>query len=122
MLRLLRGAVLAGVIAPLASILVPAAPPEAPDPQLTEWFQSLRQPGTGTSCCDLSDCRPVGARVSADGYEVLLTPGAFPVAEERWVSVPPHVILQGKDNPIGRAVVCWTPSKGVLCFVRPTET
>jgi len=30
-------------------------------------------------------------------------------------------VLDGKDNPIGRAVVCYTPALGVLCFVRGTE-
>lgn len=109
------------LIALFLPVALPAAPPPDPDPRLSEWFQGLRQPGTNSSCCDLSDCRPVGTRIGGEGYEVLLTPAAFPVAEERWVRVPPHTILHGKDNPLGRAVVCWTPAKGVICFVRPTE-
>jgi hypothetical protein len=117
MMRLRHAVALAFIVSPVL-----AAPPDNPDPQLSQWFQSLRQPGSGTSCCDLSDCRPVGARIGPSGYEVLLTPAAFPVAEERWVGVPAHTILHGKDNPLGRAVVCWTPAKGVICFVRPTET
>jgi hypothetical protein len=31
-------------------------------------------------------------------------------------------VLQRTDNPVGRAVVCWTPERGVMCFVRGTET
>lgn len=118
MIRLLRGAVLAAVTMPLLSTLVPApaAPPPNPDPQLSEWFQGLRQPGTNSSCCDLSDCRAVGTRIGEAGYEVLITPAAFPVAAESWVRVPPQTILHGKDNPLGRAVVCWTPAKGVICL------
>lgn len=94
------------------------APPENADGRYSEWFRSLKQPGTGTSCCDLSDCRGVSIRVGAEGYEALLTPADFPVAESRWVAIPQDKILQGKDNPLGRAVLCWTPSSGVLCFVQ----
>lgn len=119
MIRLLCGVVLAAASLPLLSAAVPAAPPANPDPRLAEWFHGLRQPGTNASCCDLSDCRAVGTRIGEAGYEVLLTPASFPIAEERWVHVPPQTILHGKDNPLGRGVVCWTPSRGVLCFVKP---
>lgn len=119
MSRLLHSVVLLAALIPIPVALLSAAPPPNPDPQLSEWFQGLRQPGTNTSCCDLSDCRPVGTRIGEAGYEVLITPASFPVAEERWVPIPPQTILHGKDNPLGRGVVCWTPSRGVLCFVKP---
>ena len=35
--------------------------------------------------------------------------------------MPPDKILQRTDNPTGRAVVCWTPQRGIMCFVRATE-
>jgi hypothetical protein len=89
------------------------APPENADPALAEWFQSLRQPGTGFSCCSISDCRPVSYRVGQNGYEVLI--------EEKWRPVPPEKVLSARENPLGRAVVCWTPAMGVMCFVRGTE-
>jgi hypothetical protein len=89
------------------------APPENGDPRLAPWFESLRQPGTGISCCSIADCRPVDYRVGENGYEVLI--------EDLWRPVPADKVLQGKDNPLGRAVVCWTPVRGIVCFVRGTE-
>jgi hypothetical protein len=91
-----------------------AAPPENADPALAPWFQSLQQPGTGVSCCSISDCRPTDYRTSGDQYEALI--------EEKWIRIPPEKILQRSDNPVGRAIVCWRPSIGVMCFVRGTET
>jgi hypothetical protein len=97
------------------SVCVPlrAAPPENADPSLAPWFQTLLQPGTGVSCCSITDCRPVDSRVGPAGYEVFL--------EEEWQAVPADKILNGKHNPLGRAVVCSSPAMGILCFVRPTE-
>jgi hypothetical protein len=42
---------------------VVAAPPDGADPngQLGIWYRSLKVPGTGQSCCNVSDCRPVDA-------------------------------------------------------------
>jgi hypothetical protein len=81
---------------------------------LSGWFKSLRQPGTGMSCCDISDCQAVNARTSAEGYEVFI--------DGRWIAVPEDKILNGKNNPLGRAVACYTPRQGILCFVRPLES
>lgn len=119
--RLLRGIVAGAAVVPLYALSLLAAPPENPDPNLAQWFRSLTQPGSGASCCDLSDCRGASTRIGADGYEVLIASPTFPVETDQWVRVPAERILQGKDNPLGRAVVCWTPSKGVICFVKPTE-
>jgi hypothetical protein len=91
-----------------------AAPPENADPALSPWFQSLAVPGTGISCCSIADCRPTDYRTVGDHYEALI--------EDKWVAIPPRKVLQRTDNPVGRAVVCWTPERGVMCFVRGTET
>jgi hypothetical protein len=91
-----------------------ARPPDNADPTLAPWFQSLRQPDNGASCCSMADCRAVDYRTRADSYEVFIN--------DRWVVVPPEKILQRVDNPVGRAVVCWTPQLGILCFVRASET
>jgi hypothetical protein len=114
-LKSLRAFMLA---AGLGAILVPigaaiSAPPDGADPSLAPWFQGLRQPGTGISCCSIADCRTTDYRTRMDGYEVLI--------DDRWVSVPWEKVLQHMTNPTGRAVVCWTPQRGVLCFVRPDE-
>jgi hypothetical protein len=104
------------VIVALSELAGPAAaaPPSNADPALAPWFHSLMQPGTGVSCCSLSDCRATESRTNGDHYEALVG--------EQWVVVPPDKILQRTDNPIGRAVVCWTPQRGILCFVRATES
>ena len=103
-----------------------AAPPENADPALAPWFQSLEVPGTNhSSCCSQSDCRPVDYRVDNDYYEAILTPEQFAragIMQSRWIRVPFDRILQRVDNPTGKAILCWQPGTGVLCFVRPDET
>lgn len=86
-----------------------AKPPPNPDPKLSPWFEDLRQPGTGRSCCSIADCRPAEVRVVDDHYEALLG--------DRWIRVPEDKILHRFDNPLGRPVVCWTPALGIMCFV-----
>jgi len=111
--RSLRAAALAALL--LAPVMLAlAAPPENADPALSQWFRSLRQPGTGISCCSMADCRTTDYRVVGEGYEALI--------DGTWRPVPPERVLDHTDNPTGRAVVCYLPSKGVLCFVRPSET
>ena len=68
-----------------------AAPPEGAYPRLSTWFESLRQPGSGISCCSIADCRPVDTRVGPAGYEAFI--------DDRWRPVPADKVLQGKDNP-----------------------
>jgi len=114
--------ILAVTVALLAGHSIQAAPPPNADPALAPWFQSLQQPGTGISCCSISDCRPTEFRTKGDLYEVLIAPGTFDVTDQRWLTVPPDKILQRTDNPVGRAVVCWRPSLGIMCFIRGTET
>lgn len=91
-----------------------AAPPPDADPSLAPWFQSLRQPGTGILCCSLSDCRATSSRTTPGGYEALI--------DNRWLPVPPNRVLEHTPNPTGRAIVCYLPGQGILCFVRPAET
>jgi hypothetical protein len=97
---------------------VNAAPPENSDGRYSEWFRSLKQPGTENSCCDLSDCRTVRVRAGAQGYEAYISKPDFPIEHPLWVPIPAEKILQGKDNPLGSAVVCWRPHPGVICFVQ----
>src|SRR5260370_27854260 len=88
---------LAGMITAslLAAFPAPAAPPPNADPALAPWFQSLRQPETGMSCCDIADCRPTEYRTGGDGYEVSV--------HNKWMTVPPRRILQPASTPAGRA-------------------
>jgi hypothetical protein len=98
----------------LGAIPAGAAPPPDADPSLAPWFQSLRQPGTGILCCSLSDCRATSSRMTASGYEALI--------DNRWLPVPSNRVLEHTPNPTGRAIVCYLPGQGILCFVRPSET
>ena len=91
-----------------------AAPPPDADPALAPWFRSLLQPGTTMSCCSLADCRPTEYRIKADHYEAMVGGS--------WLAVPADKILQRTDNPTGHAIVCWTPQRGIMCFVRATES
>lgn len=98
-----------------------AAPPEGFDPALVPWFESLRQPGTGAGCCSIADCRTAEFRQDRDGYEVLID-GRWKLSVPFWLRVPPNRIIDRTDNPTNRAVVCFTPEAGILCFVRPAES
>ena len=113
----------ASIVEPAAALVVAvlayascakAAPPPNADPTLAPWFQSLRAPDTGVSCCSIADCRATDYRTTGDHYEVLI--------DNRWLIVPRDKVLQRIDNPVGRAVVCWTPALGIMCVVRATET
>ncbi|HUB96504.1 MAG TPA: hypothetical protein VL993_11330 [Stellaceae bacterium] len=53
-------------------------------------------------------------RTTGFGYEALI--------DGRWLAVPPERVLDHIANPTGRAVVCYAPALGILCFVRPDET
>lgn len=91
-----------------------ADPPPNADPALAPWFRSLLQPGTSISCCSVADCRATEYRIEGDHYEALIG--------DTWFVVPPDKVLERTDNPTGRAVVCWTPQRGIVCFVRATES
>ncbi|HLG89635.1 MAG TPA: hypothetical protein VKZ79_20840 [Alphaproteobacteria bacterium] len=97
-----------------------ARPPENADPALAPWFEGLHQPHTGISCCSIADCRPTDYREVPNGYEVLID-DRFGLSPPQWQSVPPEKILDHIGNPTGRAVVCFTPAAGIMCFVRPPE-
>jgi hypothetical protein len=100
---------LLAVLAPLAK----GAPPENADPALAPWFRSL-QGNDGVSCCSIADCRATDDRVKDGHYEALIA-GA-------WIPVPDDKVLRRTDNPTGRAVVCWLPNRGVMCFIAGSET
>jgi len=80
------------------------------------WFKSLRQPATGLSCCDISDCKRTEARWEGNGW----------VAVVRGVdrSIPGERVLQSPRSLDGDAYVC--ASEGgkaetatIYCFIPP---
>jgi hypothetical protein len=96
-----------------------AAPPPDADPSLSQWFESLRQPGSGASCCSISDCHRLKDgqwRETASGYEIEI--------RGQWVAVPRSRILNHvQNNPTGGAVACYSEAlRTVYCFVRGSET
>ncbi|HUB46134.1 MAG TPA: hypothetical protein VMB73_14205 [Acetobacteraceae bacterium] len=91
-----------------------AHPPPNADMSLAPWFQSLKQPGTGMSCCSIADCRQTDFRIQGGQYQALI--------DGEWRPVPPNAVLERTDNPTGRAVVCYTPYFGIMCFIKGPET
>jgi hypothetical protein len=91
-----------------------ARPPPNADMSLAPWFESLQQPGTGMSCCSIADCRQTDFRIQDGHYQALI--------EGQWRVVPPQVVLERMDNPTGRAVVCYSPYRGIMCFIKGPET
>jgi hypothetical protein len=108
-----RFAILGACVGLVATSAVARPPPNA-DMSLAPWFQGLRQPGTGISCCSMADCRQTDFRIAGSHYEALV--------EGEWREVPRDKILDRTDNPTGRAVVCYTPAGGIMCFIRGPET
>ncbi len=103
----------------LAASQVQARPPENADPALAPWFESL-QAEDGGRCCSMADCRPVEYRIDGEDYEALIG-NQFEVEPPRWTVVPAARILKKTENPVGRAIACWTPYTGILCFVLPSQ-
>ena len=100
-----------------------AAPPPGADMSLAPWFHSLRVPGTGNLCCDISDCRHYPVRADGTHYQVLF--------ESRWLTVPSEAVSDRFDNPTGDYVTCiqrdhWTNGEPdgprVLCLFKAPRT
>ena len=77
-----------------------------------DWYESLKVPGTGASCCNKADCAPTDQwRITGTAYEVVI--------RGIWTPVPPEKLILNRGNPTGRAVLCQN-STGILCFVPGT--
>lgn len=112
----------------LGLVFIPApssrsAPPPNADPALAPWFKSLRQPKTGTSCCDLADCRPVQYRIVNGHYQAFIG-GEFSRWQNppyQWMDVPETSVLHRHDNPTGEGVACWAGG-AIICFIEGNGT
>lgn len=107
------------VLAVVAGTAVAAPPqPGSEDANIMaghgEWVHSLRS-AAGVSCCDESDCRPVEARATSEGWQVRWRPGQLEGAPTEWTPVPPEAVL-ARENPVGMPVACWYGGR-VACFV-----
>jgi hypothetical protein len=75
------------------------------------WFKSLKQPATGMSCCDVSDCRRTDADYRAGQW--------WAVVENNWTPIPKEKELEKKSID-GDAYVCSGPRGTIYCFVPPS--
>jgi hypothetical protein len=74
------------------------------------WFQSLRQPQTGMSCCSLADCHAATADWRGDGW--------WAKVDGEWMPVPKSKLLK-KTSIDGQAYICTGPMRTIYCFVPP---
>lgn len=81
-----------------------------------DWFRSLKQPGTGISCCDISDCRRTQAKWHNGQWTAIVR------GHPR--NIPASRILKDTETIDGEAYVCASENgpaetATIYCFVRP---
>ena len=99
-------------------VLLSGAAPAGSDPDsaVSGWFRGLRAPGTGISCCDVSDCRGVRTRIVGGRLEAFIGRSEFGLAApDDWVAVPDDARLPPGPNPVGEPVACYYGGR-VICF------
>ncbi len=79
--------------------------------QRATWFRSLKQPNTGMSCCDVSDCRRTDADYRQGQW--------WAEVEGNWTPIPQEKQLD-KLSIDGDAYVCSGPRGTIYCFVPPS--
>lgn len=77
------------------------------------WFKSLKQPVTGASCCDISDCRRAEAEWKNGQW--------WADVQGEWTPIPKDKELN-KASIDGAAYVCSGLARRIYCFVPPTMT
>lgn len=104
---------IAGILA-LAGIVWAVGSARGQEQSRADWFKGLRQPDTGYSCCDISDCKVLQAGDVdwADG-------GWKANVDGEWTTIPDNKILNDKMHPEGLGVVCASPARRIYCFIRP---
>ena len=101
-----------GCTTALAVVTTLAGPSAAWAEDRGAWFKSLRQNGSGASCCDISDCKRTKSRWRDGGW--------WSVLEGVETPIPPGTILHNKVSIDGEAYTCFAPgSRRVYCFVPP---
>jgi hypothetical protein len=81
-----------------------------------EWVTSQHD-GLGRWCCDISDGRPVDARIEGDHWVVHVTPNHWPDEPDRWMAIPDEKITRNA-NPTGTPIL-WLYQGRVQCFAPP---
>lgn len=116
-------ALVAVIIAIMLLVNASAWAAERPAPD-GKWFEGLRAPDTGTSCCNISDCRITEARWMGDEkghWEARVPKNGGPITKTTpFAVIPDGKILKNKQSPDGEAYVCSGYSGGIFCFVPPS--
>lgn len=100
--------------------------------EIGDFYKGLKQPDTGVSCCNISDCKATKAYrfVPETGrWEVLHSWGEWngsngSIQRQEWLAVPPNKILSWRQRPAGvdgdEAILCaGRASSNVYCFLPP---
>ena len=100
------------------------APAQDHHPMHKDFYRFWIDPVTGGSCCnarvekdgiETGDCEPTKAKIVGGQWFVWIR------QENAYIPVPDSKVLRER-NPSGQdAHVCWTPNRGVICFV-PEDT
>jgi hypothetical protein len=84
------------------------------------FYKDLKIPGSKTSCCNLTDCRPTEVRANGGHYEIM--------KDGRWIKVQHEKIVK-VTAPDGGAHICAPDSNAgrfdpdyVFCIVMPLES
>lgn len=87
-------------------------------PEIKEWFQDQKVPGTTSRCCDDADGETVEEDIRGDDFWI--KGGHFP----EWTPVPKAAVIWA-PNKTGHAVVWWTfngEAYEIRCFAPGTQT
>ena len=119
-MKMARALVACGTWLALTAPFAWSAPPQGTDlnSPLHQWYEGLKQPESGASCCSLADCRPVDAvKQDEKGYQIYY--------QGTWMRVPPEKVIHGTPNEAGEPVACIMYLSGnptILCFLPASQT
>lgn len=82
------------------------------DQPTKSWFKSLRN-SKGYVCCDISDGHIAKWRRDDEGYHVMI--------DDIWYKVPDDTVLWKTPNKVGQAIVWYTLTKEIRCFLPEFE-
>jgi hypothetical protein len=118
---------LAAALVALPSAAHAAPPPVGSDDwnvmaPYAQWV-TTQHAENGNWCCDISDGRPVDARINAEGHwEAHVTSEHWPLAHDHWVEVPDVRVLH-TANPTGLPIMWYSvPADHVYCFAPGSGT
>jgi hypothetical protein len=97
------------IVASLPSVAIGGGSYPSVGPR-AEFFQGLKQPDTGISCCSISDCKRTEADWRSGQWWAKVI--------DQWTPIPPGKVLTNKSID-GDAYVCSNSARDIYCFVPP---